>query len=339
MKNRLFKLLALVAVGIAPAGTLAAVEPAPATPSLSASAAQKGTRLILLGTGAGPLISKVRSQPANLLVVDGRPYLIDCGEGTVRQLKLAGYEAKDVTRVFLSHLHFDHTAGIGSLAAFNWASGQRQPVEIFGPPGTAALTRKAVEAFAIPEAIFSAQFPPHPRMADIAKGNDVDARAGTVIYQDDKIRVTAIENSHYVTLHMAPQAYGPVKSYSYRIETPDRTIVFTGDTGPSAAVEQLAKGADILVSEVLDMNATVAKLREVFPGSDQEIAKLVAHMAEEHLSPQEVGKLAARAGVGMVVLSHISPATDVEANALEYTRGVSEFYDGPVVFGRDLVQF
>ena len=75
-------------------------------------------------------------------------------------------------------------------------------------------------------------------------GHDV----GTgMVYQDANIKVTAVENSHFHFPEGTP-AYGKYKSYSYRFETPDRVIVFTGDTGASDAVTELAKGADILVT-------------------------------------------------------------------------------------------
>ena len=77
-------------------------------------------------------------------------------------------------------------------------------------------------------------------------GHDV----GTgVIYQDDNIKVTAVEIAHF-KFHQAGSAVGKYKSYSYRFDTPDRVVVFTGDTGPSDQVTDLAKGADLLVSEV-----------------------------------------------------------------------------------------
>jgi ribonuclease BN (tRNA processing enzyme) len=82
----------------------------------------------------------------------------------------------------------------------------------------------------------------------VTYGHDV----GTgVIYQDANVKVSAVENSHF-TFHGGPAA-GKYKSYSYRFETSDRVIVFTGDTGASDAVTELARGADLLVTETVSV--------------------------------------------------------------------------------------
>ncbi|MHA3790090.1 MBL fold metallo-hydrolase [Sphingomonas sp. YL-JM2C] len=310
--------------------------PDPVTPAWSAK--EVGTRLVLLGTGGGPILT-ARSQPASLLVVDGRPYLIDCGAGTLRQLKAAGFGAFDIGRIFLTHLHFDHTADLASVFAFNWIANDRQPVDIFGPPGTEALVKRGLDYFSISEDIYSAQFPPHPTMAQNTRGHDISVSGPQLIYQDDKIKVLAIENSHYSTLKMPKPFYGALKSYSYRIETPHRTIIFTGDTGPSQGLAELARGADILVSEVINVGAMIGVLKEKFQTSDEKLEPLAEHMRKEHLTPEEVGRLAAAAGVKMVVLSHLAPGSDTERDSLAYVEGVRRTFSGTVVAGKDLSEF
>src|SRR5579871_3650842 len=95
-----------------------------------AAHAESGTQIILLGTGGGPVPKKLRAQPASLLVVSGRPYLVDCGDGVVRQLTLAGFTPAQVEAVFLTHLHFDHTQGVASLVAFDWTGRRRTVLQI-----------------------------------------------------------------------------------------------------------------------------------------------------------------------------------------------------------------
>lgn len=314
----------------------------PATPDGQAQAsAPRGvrTRLITLGTGAGPTVRKLRSQPANLLVVDGRPYLIDAGEGVIRQLAWAGYQPSQVEKVFITHLHFDHTADLASFMAFDWTNRRATPVDIYGPPGTEALTKAGLAYFAIPEAIFSQELPPGPPMASLFRAHDLDVTSPKLVYQDDKVRVFAVENSHYVTMKMAKQPYGTPKSYAYRFETPDRVVVFTGDSGPSPALTELAKGADVLVSEVIDIDETVALIKRSWHAPEAALQPLIEHMRREHLAPEEVGKLAAEAGVKMVVLTHQAPGLDEDVNASAIMRGVREHYAGVVVPARDLDQF
>jgi ribonuclease BN (tRNA processing enzyme) len=297
------------------------------------------TRLIILGTGAGPTVRKFRAGPANLLVVDGRVYLIDVGEGALRQLAWAGFQPAQVDKVFLTHLHFDHTADLAAFMAFDWSNLRAAPVDIYGPPGAEALTRAGLAYFSISETLFAQELVIKQPMAALFKAHDLDLTAPTVIYQDDRLRVIAVENSHYSTLHMAPQSYGPPRSYSYRFETADKVVVFTGDTGPSEGLEKIAAGADVLVSEVIDIDRTLAAVRQRWKASDADLAPLIAHMAKEHLRPQDIGRLATRSGVKLVVLTHFSPGLDDETDASAYTAGVRRTYAGPVVAAQDLDQF
>lgn len=307
------------------------------------------TRLILLGTGGGPLGRMFRSQPASLLVVDGHLYLIDCGAGVIRQLAWVGYQAGDIQDVFLTHLHADHTSGLPSLTMFAWvhrtvqlpslikSSGVHRLVEmnIYGPPGTELLVHRALQFDAISEALFAAELPRMPAMDDVIHAHNLNITAPTTVFQDGRVRVTAVENSHYSVMHIGPQPYGPVKSYAYRFETASGSVVFTGDTGPSQALAQLAKGANILVSEVISRGKAFRYVAQ-YQGAN---ARLHAHMWHEHLTPEEVGKLASEAGVKMVVLTHLIPGLDTERDTTAYTAGVSKHYKGPVVAGRDLDEF
>ena len=317
----------------------AAEVPMPSPKPAIAFANEKGTRLVLLGTAGGPNIRKNRSLPASLLVVDGKPYLIDCGEGTVRQLAQVGFAPHDITRLFLTHLHFDHTAGIGSLLAFNWVSGESQPVHIFGPPGTAALAGSAARSFSIPAELFAPLLSPRAEIGESFQGHDISVSDPKVIYQDEKIKVTAVSNSHFATLKDSRISFGTPLSYSYKIETPTKIIVFTGDTGPSDSVVNLARNADILVSEVFNPAAMNIFLSEKLHVASEKIGPALLRMQQEHLTPEDVGKLAAGANVKMVVLSHIGPGVDEETSYLNYTLGVSKYYKGPVIVGRDLDQF
>ena len=139
------------------------------------------------------------------------------------------------------------------------------------------------------------------------------------VYKDANIKVTAAENTHFHFPAGTP-AYGKYKSYSYRFETPDRVVVFTGDTGASDAVTELAKGADVLVTEVV--SADDVKEARIRDGrwqamSEKEQPEYIRHMIEEHLTPEQIGVMATRAGVKTVVMSHLTPRPDSD----DYTAG------------------
>lgn len=299
------------------------------------------TRLILLGTGGGPIIRVGRSQPANLLIVGGRPYLIDAGSGTVLRLKQAGFDIGQVSDLFLTHLHFDHTGDLPSLLLLNWLSGGQHVINIWGPHGTRDMLSSAVDYLKTNENLYAAILPLQPPMAQVTTAHDVSADARRVlIFQDDLVRVYAVENSHYSAIPEAKRHGGAWKSYSYRFETPDKIIVFTGDTGPSHAVAELAKGADILVSEVVNVEAMTRYLKRANPAlSEKQLEPLLEHTLKQHLSPVAVGRLAEEAGVKRVVLSHVSPGFDGETDPSAYIDGVKAHYSGPVALGTDLDEF
>lgn len=302
----------------------------------------KGTKLVLLGTAGGPILRTNRSQPASMLTVDGTTYLIDAGEGVSRQLVKAGRQPFDVKAIFLTHLHMDHVNGLASVLAFNWVSRRGNHISVYGPPGTQALVDAGIHYSHIPESIFELQYPPSPNMRDLVKATDLGAIASdsapVTVYEDDKIRVTAVENSHYITIDLPKRDYGYDRSYSYRFDTGDLSVVFSGDTGPSPALTKLAQDADILVTEVIDLNKQLNVMRS-YGASLQQLKPLIDHMKVEHITPEEIGKMATAARVKKVVLSHVVPGDVSETDLETYVEGVKKYYDGPVILGADLDVF
>ncbi|MDX3901136.1 MAG: MBL fold metallo-hydrolase [Sphingobium sp.] len=293
-------------------------------------------QLILLGTGGGPVLHTERAGPSSLLIVEGTPYLIDVGYGAVQRLKQAGLEPSDVGHVFLTHLHYDHTADLGALLAFNWSTGKRRPVDVIGPVGTRALVADTVRQFHTAEALYTAVFPPVETLAELTRSQGMAAAAArTLVYSDAHVRVFAVENSHYDGIPAARRDPN-WKSYSLRFETKHGVIVFTGDTGPSASVTELARGADVLVSEVLALDATIDMLKQDNPRlTDANLAPLVDHMKLEHLSPAAVGQLAQSAAVREVVLNHIVPGSGGLSPDL-YISKVKMYFSRKVILGKDM---
>src|SRR3546814_14787074 len=141
----------------------------------------------------------------------------------------------------------------------------------------------------------------------------------TTLFRSGSVKVFAAENTHYQTFNA-----GRDKSFSYRFETPGRVIVFSGDTGPSEALTELARGADILVSEVIDTEDAVRMIASDphFPPQAQK--PLAAHIRHNHLSPEAVGKMATKAGVKMVVLTHLAPVNHSTPDAAHEPTGVRD---------------
>jgi ribonuclease BN (tRNA processing enzyme) len=159
------------------------------------------------------------------------------------------------------------------------------------------------------------------------------------VYQDDNIRVSAIENTHF-SFHQGDAA-GRYKSYSYRFETPDRVITFTGDTGFSAAVTELAQDADILVTETSSCderrNMMIKDGRwEVMSTAEQEGIMRQATMG--HMDLKNIGTLATQAGVKKVVLSHLTERVE-SADYEPWAEEVRKHFSGEVVVAEDLMEF
>jgi ribonuclease BN (tRNA processing enzyme) len=305
------------------------------------------TELLMLGTAGGPPLRKDRSEPSTLLIVDGRPYLIDCGIGTIRRLVEVGIPSETIGTIFFTHLHPDHDLGLVDVMANDYfhldlASDARK-INIYGPPQTSELVEAAFHYISIPFEVFAAEQPgfqpgrpnhglPSPFVAHEVAGEGV-------VYRDDKIQITAAENSHYALMPSHFRAH--FKSYSYRIQTPHGVVVFTGDTGPSDAVVKLAMGADVLVAEVeegLDelrgFIDHMAAQNHWPPARKQEFA---AHMEKEHLTVDSLGELASKAQVQSVLFYHYDPQNKAEQEAL--VAGMKKYFHGPVLAPMDLDRF
>ncbi|MEJ2459960.1 MAG: MBL fold metallo-hydrolase, partial [Novosphingobium sp.] len=113
----------------APAAVASSADPAA---EKSAVAASEATRIITLGTVAGPIARAKRSESANLLQVGDRLYLIDAGAGVSRRLAVSGIQPAQIHRIFITHLHFDHVAGLASLLGFAWIARTGKPIDIYG---------------------------------------------------------------------------------------------------------------------------------------------------------------------------------------------------------------
>jgi ribonuclease BN (tRNA processing enzyme) len=277
------------------------------------------TRLVLLGTAGGPTPKAKAAAPAQAIVVGDRLYLVDCGDGVARQLALAKLPVRDLRAVFITHQHSDHNAGYGPLFLLGWPAGLSKPVDAYGPPPLAAMTTQLLEAYRF-DIELRMRDEGRPALAPLIRPHEITA--GGAVFEDDRVRVTAARNDHPPIEH----------SFAYRFDTADRSIVISGDTRYSAAVVALARGADVLVHEVVS--------REFWerPGAPQ-APDVVRHILASHTDAADVGRVAAAAGVGTVVLSHYVPTEGPGAPTDEqWIAGVRRHFTGRIIAGRDLME-
>jgi ribonuclease BN (tRNA processing enzyme) len=297
------------------------------------------TQILFLGTAGGPPLRADRSEPATLLTIDGRRYLIDCGIGTARRLVEAGVRSETIGTIFLTHLHPDHDLGLVGVLANDiqsrGADTHARLIDVYGPPQTKELIDAAYRFVGIPYAVFAAEGGGPTGGKPAGSPFVVHEFHPGVVYQDDNVRVTAVENSHYALM---PQKFrATMKSYAFRFETPHGVVVFTGDTGPNDDVVRLALGADVLVSEVEDFAAISAfadRIARQYHWSPERRNRFYAHMTKEHLDIRDVGQMAARAHVKSVVLYHWDPS-----DPAAYVAGVKKYYSGRVFASADLQRY
>jgi ribonuclease BN (tRNA processing enzyme) len=275
------------------------------------------TRLVLLGTAGGPAPKVGRSAPAQAIVAGDRVYLVDCGDGVARQFALAKLPFPQLRAIFITHQHSDHNAGYGPLFLLGWTAGLAT-VDAYGPPPLEKMTRLLLDAYA---------FDVETRIADEGRAQLAplirphDITAGGEVFKDDRVKVTAAVNRHPPIEH----------SFAYRFDTADRSIVISGDTNYSDAVIALAKGADVLVHEAL--------YRPYWERPDAPQPRTVRqHIIASHTDTEDIGRVAAAAGVKQLVLSHFVPSDAPQITDEQWMAGVKKHYRGPVVFGRDLME-
>jgi len=287
-----------------------------ATSSLPAADA---ARVILLGTGT-PIPDPCCSGPAVAVVANNLAYLFDAGPGVVRRAEaaaekfgIAALDATRLTRLFFTHLHSDHTLGLADLILTPWILERPTPLTLYGPRGLRAMSDHLVAAYADDIRVRTTGGEPKhqydPRLVTV---HEIEPGA---IYRDDRVTVTAFAVSHGAW----EQAFG------YRFQTPDRTIVISGDTGPASHIEDQCRRCDVLVHEVYS-DAGFAKR----PPEWQ------AYHARYHTSARQLGAIAARAQPKLLVLYHQLIWSSTEEELLKEVRST---YDGKVESAHDLEVF
>lgn len=271
------------------------------------------TLIVLLGTG-NPGPDPDRSGPATAIIVNGTAYLVDFGPGVVRRASAAfldkGIKALEPTKLrvaFVTHLHSDHTVGYADLIFTPWTVGRRVPLEVYGPKGLKAMTDHLLEAYRVD---IETRTNADGNQREFPDGHNVHAHEITagIVYKDSNVTVTAFATKH------------AMESYGYRFDTPDRSIVLSGDTNPTQATIDACRGCDVLIHEA-HTPAWLATRPETFQ----------RFSAKYHTTTPELAALASKAKPRLLILYHYNGLS-----AEELMNDMLSRYPGHFVVGRDL---
>lgn len=291
-----------------------------ALPLTRALAQSKSSRLILLGTAGGPTPKPNRAASSQVIIVNGAAYVIDCGNGVARQMSLAGLKLGSLNSVFITHHHSDHNADFGNLVLLAWASDLSHPVKLFGPPPIAAMTRQFLAMNDV-DIRTRTRDEGRPALNTMVSATEV-ARGGSVM-QDANVKVTSAIVNHPP---IAP-------AFAYRFDCPDRSIVISGDTTPSDALVELARDADVLVHEVMHVPSI-----EQLIAAESNAKTLREHLLASHTTTEQVGRIATRARVKTLVLSHFVPGGFPFVPDEIWAADVRRHFTGRIVVGKDLLE-
>jgi len=277
--------------------------------------AQSRSRVVMLGTGT-PNADPDRYGPAVAVVVDDTSYLVDFGVGVVRRAAAAersgikALAATKLTRAFATHLHSDHTLGLADLILTPWILERPTPLTLYGPRGLRAMTDHLIAAYADDLRIRTRGG--EPRHQHDPRAVSVHEIGPGIVYRDERVTVTA-----FAVMHGAWE-----RAFGYRFQTPDRTIVISGDTGPESHIEDQCRRCDVLVHEVYSESGFAKRPPE-----------WQAYHARYHTSTRQLGAIATRAQPGLLVLYHQLIWSSTEEELLKEVRAT---YDGKVVSAHDL---
>jgi ribonuclease BN (tRNA processing enzyme) len=285
------------------------------------SAPPSKTRLILLGTGGGPRPTKTRIPSSQVILVNEAVYVFDCGLGVTIQLVRAGVRPDSLRHVFITHHHSDHNAEYGPLLLTAWGSGLRTQVNTWGPPPLARMTELFLEM----------------NEYDIRTRTEDEGRVplAPLVHPHELNQAGLVLREEGVVVRCALVDHPPVTpAFAYRLDSPDRSIVISGDTKRSDALIGLAQGADVLVHEVMWPTAIDRLLAKAYNA-----AALKKSILSHHTAAEDAGRVAAQAGVKTLVLSHFVPSEDPELTDEKWVEAVRRGgYKGPIVAGKDLLE-
>lgn len=288
-----------------------------------------GLHVALCGTGS-PFPDAQRAGPCTLVLAGRRMFMFDAGNGATRTIGRMGFDHGRIDAVFLTHFHSDHIDGLGELLLQRWVAGaHRAPVPVHGPAGVERVVDGLMQAYRLDQGYRVAH---HGDATVPASGFGASAlpfaasgAAPVVLLRDGELEIAAFAVDH------AP-AHPAV---GYRVRYKGRSLVLSGDTTRSDAVQRAAAGADLLVHEALSL-PMLAVLREAARAQGRDNLATIFHdITDYHSTPEQAAATARDAQVRYLVLNHIVPPLPTTAMEKAFLGDAPSIYGGALRVGRD----
>jgi ribonuclease Z len=272
----------------------------------------------LLGTGI-PTPHPDRAGPSQIILAGEETFLIDCGRWVTHRLLKLGIKFRSIRNTLFTHHHSDHNSDFYDVLLVGWMAGRDAPLQVYGPGGTKAFVDAILKAY---EYDVRVRRDLVERWSEEGIKTQVYEEEDGVIFERNGIRVTAFPVDH--------RPFAP--AIGYRFDHEGRSIVISGDTKPVEKVVEMSKGVDVLVHEVYHQRYLEEQGRR-YPAW----AERLKAVQEYHTSTVEAARIAAEAGVKKLVLTHLIPAPPGDED--DYIAEMKSIYQGPIVVGRDLLEF
>ena len=272
----------------------------------------------LLGTKGGPAVRTGSSLPtSNLIVLNGQLMVLDCGLGVTKGLIDQGIQLRNLSLIFISHLHSDHYLELGPLIHTAWTAGLKTKVDIYGPAG---IDDYWVGFLASMKADIDLRIEDEgrPDLRDLVEIQVIDA--GHVMEREG-VSVSAIRTEH-------PPL---IDTFALSFKTNQTHVVFSGDTARLEALEGFARGADLLIHEAMLESALPALMGRIGNGSE----KLMEHLLRSHTFAHDAAITAANAGAKRLALSHLIPSDDPDYGLKDWEEACAGHYEGELIVGQD----
>ena len=274
--------------------------------------------VVLLGTKGGPAVRPGSAFPtSNLVCLNGQQIVVDCALGVTRGLIDQGMELRDLSLIFISHLHSDHYLELGPLVHTAWTAGLKTHVDVYGPDGLDVYWDGFLASMKA-DIDLRIDDEGRPDLRDLVTIHVIDA--GDVMARGG-VAVSALRNDH--------PPLCDTFALSFRTDTAH--VVFSGDTAPIAALEDFARGANLLIHEAMLEAALPALTRRVGNGSE----KLMTHLLRSHSFAHDAARTATKAGVKRLALSHLIPSDDPDYGPQDWKDAVEGHWNGPLFVGSD----